>query len=259
MVDQHDIQRIARLTPLDDVLARITARVAPVPPRPAATVEALGRVLAEDVVTGPCPSAPTALRDGWAVDSTQTADAGSYAPAPLSAAVLIDVGQPLPPGADAVAPFDAVIGRDGRYEAVEPLTPGEGVLAQAADVRAGALLRRAGARLRVVDIAVLSCTATAQVMVREPLVRLVKSRSHGDARLEVTRGLIELLIVGAGGVVKSEPGTLAGALADESVHAVAIIGGTGSGREDASVHTLAQLGQVEAHGIAVSPGETAGF
>ena len=34
------------------------------------------------------------------------------------------------------------------------------------------------------------------------------------------------------------------------------IGGTGSGRNDASVRTLARVGQVAFHGIAIAPGET---
>ena len=128
MADQHEPQWIARLTPLDDVLARITEVVGPVAPRALGVAAARRRVLAEDVVGGPSPAAAIALRDGWAVNSALTIDAGAYAPAPLPAAVLIDVGEPLPAGADAVAPFDAVIGRDGRYEALAPVTPGEGVL-----------------------------------------------------------------------------------------------------------------------------------
>jgi molybdopterin biosynthesis enzyme len=35
------------------------------------------------------------------------------------------------------------------------------------------------------------------------------------------------------------------------------IGGTGSGRYDASVHALARMGKLAAHGIALAPGETA--
>ena len=49
-------QRIVRLTPLDDVLARIAARVKPVDARIAGLTAALGRTLAEDVVIeGPIP------------------------------------------------------------------------------------------------------------------------------------------------------------------------------------------------------------
>ena len=48
-------------------------------------------------------------------------------------------------------------------------------------------------------------------------------------------------------------------LTDAHSGAVIAVSGTGSGRRDAAVQTLARLGRVEAHGIAVSPGETAAF
>ena len=68
MADQHETQWIARLTPLDEVLARITEVVGPVEPRALGVAAARRRVLAEDVVGGPCPAAAIALRDGWAVE-----------------------------------------------------------------------------------------------------------------------------------------------------------------------------------------------
>src|ERR1700694_524614 len=115
MVSDPDApQRIARLTPLADVLARIDALVKPVAPRRADLSAARGRILAEDVVIGaPIPAVALALRDGWAVRSDLTMEAGAYAPAPIPSAVRIDVGQPLPSDADAVAPLDAVTLRDG--------------------------------------------------------------------------------------------------------------------------------------------------
>jgi molybdopterin biosynthesis enzyme len=60
-------------------------------------------------------------------------------------------------------------------------------------------------------------------------------------------------------VVTGSSITLEPALGDEKTNAVIAVGGTGSGLRDTAVHTLARLGQVEAHGIAVSPGETAAF
>jgi molybdopterin biosynthesis enzyme len=38
-----------------------------------------------------------------------------------------------------------------------------------------------------------------------------------------------------------------------------MVGGTGAGPRDASVHALARTGTIEVHGIAISPGETAAF
>jgi len=67
------------------------------------------------------------------------------------------------------------------------------------------------------------------------------------------------LIFDAGGNVPNNPITLAAAMADEKIDAIMAIGGTGSGRRDGAVQEIARLGQVEAHGIAVCPGETAAF
>ena len=82
-MDDETPQRITRLTPLADVLARIDAQVEQVAPREVETVAAVGRVLAGDVSVVLHPRVPLALRDGWAVRAELTTDAGSYAPAPL--------------------------------------------------------------------------------------------------------------------------------------------------------------------------------
>ena len=47
------------------------------------------------------------------------------------------------------------------------------------------------------------------------------------------------------------------ALAADSADAIVAIGGTGSGRNDASAQTLAGAGRLVVHGIALTPGETA--
>ena len=46
---------------------------------------------------------------------------------------------------------------------------------------------------------------------------------------------------------------------DEGVDAVFVLGGSGAGRNDKSVLTLARVGRVEFHGVALLPGETAAF
>ena len=48
-------------------------------------------------------------------------------------------------------------------------------------------------------------------------------------------------------------------LAADNADAIVAIGGTGSGRNDASVRTLARAGRLAVHGIALTPGETAAF
>src|SRR2546430_2223614 len=52
------------------------------------------------------------------------------------------------------------------------------------------------------------------------------------------------------------PEDLANALAAAGADAVIAIGGTGSGRRDVTVQTLASMGEVLVHGVALLPGET---
>jgi molybdopterin molybdotransferase len=96
-------------------------------------------------------------------------------------------------------------------------------------------------------------------------VRLVRSRPARDAVIDAAMDLIAREITAAGGCVLGEDDGGANdtrfedALRDETADAIIAIGGTGSGHNDTSVVALAQAGRVEAHGIALAPGETAAF
>ena len=98
MTVDSTIQRIARLTPLEEILASFQSHVAAVMPRRTAFsqglgAQVLGAVLAEDVQVPRCPPHPIALRDGFAVAAAEIADAGPYAPVPLGlTACRVDVG-----------------------------------------------------------------------------------------------------------------------------------------------------------------------
>jgi molybdopterin molybdotransferase len=257
---QH-MQRIARLTPLEAVLARIDALVGPVAPREVAPAAAIGRVLASDAIVGARPGVALALRDGWAVNCALTQDAGPYAPALLASAIQIDAGAVMPEGADAVAEIDGVVVRDGRTEAIAAVTAGEGVLPAGADADGASALRQEGQNLHAAAAAALAAAQVSRVRIREPRLRLVRTRP-GDPIIDAAAALLAHLIAAAGGVVLddgADGGGLAEALRRDDADAVVAIGGTGSGRDDTSVATLARLGRVEAHGIALSPGVTAAF
>jgi molybdopterin biosynthesis enzyme len=253
--------RIARLTPLDHVLARIDALVGPVAPREVALAAAVGRVLAGDVVVAARPPDALALRDGWAVNSSLTQDASPYAPAPLPAAIRIDAGAVMPPGSDAVAEIDTIVVRDGCAEAVAAVTAGEGVLPAGADADGATAFGLEGRSLSAVTVAVLAAAQVSRIRVREPRLRVVRTRP-GDPIIEAAAVLLVHAIAAAGGVVLDDPAggdghLLEDALRAEDADAVIAIGGTGSGGHDTSVATLARLGRVEAHGIALAPGSTA--
>src|SRR5258707_197457 len=130
MLPDSDIQRIARLTPLAEVLASFDLSIRPVAPREEMLAKAAGLALAADIIaTSGHPPAALALRDGFALRSEQTLDASSYAPAALAdMPVRVETGGPLPEGADAVAPIDAVQIRGALAEVLSIVAPGEGVL-----------------------------------------------------------------------------------------------------------------------------------
>jgi molybdopterin biosynthesis enzyme len=258
-MDSDTPQRIAKLTPLADVLARIDALVKPVAERERAPVATAGRVLARDVVLPRHPRVPLALRDGWAVSAEATADASAYAPVPLTDAARIDVGQPLPAGTDAIAPIDVVIHRHGRAEIVAPVGSGEGVLPAGGDADGHSAVLRAGHRLTGLQAAALAAAGAASVSVREPVVRLARTREGVDVVLDAAVDLIADELAVAGACVKRDAATLEDALTDETADAVFAVGGTGSGRHDTAVTTLARLGRLEVHGIALTPGESAAF
>ena len=260
--DQDSPQRITRLTPVADVLARIDALVKPVVPRKDAIAAVVGRVLADDVRIARHPRVPLALRDGWAVSAEATADASAYAPVPLTGAARIDVGQPLPTSADAVAPPDVVVHRHGEVEIVAPVTSGEGVLPAGGDGDGHGPVLRAGGRLTAMQAAALAAAGVTNMSVRVPIVRIARSRAGADAVLDAAIDLVAREWTAAGADVRRDhagPVSLDDALGDDAADAVLIIGGTGSGRDDASAATLARLGRLEVHGVALTPGESAGF
>lgn len=260
MAGEPENQRITRLTPLDDVLAAIKA-TAPVVPCAVDLSKALNRALAEDAVaTAAQPAEARALRDGYAVRAEDIADAGSYAPALLAAApVRVDVGDVLPPSSDTVVPLDAIVARGGRFEAIAPAAAGDGVLSAGADLRAGDFIARAGWRLNDFNLAMLAMAGMKRVAVREPRIRLVKVRADADVVLDTAGDLVARALNARGCAIRRSAGDLDAALADSADDAVIAIGGTGSGRDDASVATLARQGRVVAHGVGISPGETAAF
>src|SRR5262245_8141571 len=254
-----ETQRIARLTPLSEVLARIDALLTPVAPRRVETQAALGRVLAEGVVAAVAvPAVARALRDGFAVASEVVLDASAYAPVPLSSPQPVVAGDAVPENADAIAALDAVAIRDGQVAAVAPIAPGEGVLAAGADIAAGTVLRQAGEMLRAADIAVLAAAGIGDVSLRAPRVGVVPTRL-GDAVIDGAVRVVSAAVVATGAALAPVARDLTTALADTNADAVIAIGGTGAGRNDASVRRLADRGRVEVHGVALSPGETTAF
>jgi molybdopterin biosynthesis enzyme len=249
---------VARLAPLSEIYACLRT-VLPVAPRRIDVAAALGRIPAADAVApAPVPLSSVALRDGWAVRSVTVMDASAYAPIPVAPPpAWVEAGDPLPHPADAVlAPEDVVAAGSGA-EAVAAATAGDDVLGPGEDAGFGCVLRTAAEQLRAVDVAVLCAAGLTQIAVREPRIRVVPVHPQA-ATDDVVSPFIAAAVDAIGGAAIVERGRpLAELLLADDVDAVLVIGGTGMGRRDGSVRTLAEVGQVDIHGMGIRPGETA--
>jgi molybdopterin biosynthesis enzyme len=260
MVVSEAIQTISKLTPLADVLLTVGAEVKPVTPRTIEIFAARGRALAADALAPSRPASALALQDGWALSSDETLGAGGYAPSPLvRTPSRIEAGQALPAGTDSVAPIDAVKITNGRAEAFLAINPGDGVLAPGTDTDSAIPLRRAGERLRSMDLAAFSAAGIARVTVREPRIRVLPVRGGGIISAAARLVVADIERLGGAARLDDSGRGLAGAMAAQSADAIVAIGGTGSGRNDSSVQTLAREGRLTVHGVALTPGETAAF
>jgi molybdopterin biosynthesis enzyme len=255
MPPDNTLQRIAKLAPLEDVFHRIDALAAPVKAQDLALNNARGFVLAEDVVlASSSPAKAMALVDGWAVRASDITDAGPYAPVSVSAK-WVEAGEPMPQGADAVLPPDAASASGETIEVNAPAAEGEGVWPAGGDGEKGALLGRAGEQLRATDVTAMQALGIGKVSARVPKISLVRAKPKAGA--DATLSMIARMVETSGGAARTEFKSLGAALKDADADAVIVIGGSGAGRTDESVKTLARLGRVELHGIGLQPGETA--
>jgi molybdopterin molybdotransferase len=268
-------QRITRLTPVEDLLRHIDGGVRPVEAREVPIAQASGALLARDIVLAEArPPTPLAMIDGWAVRAEATADAGGYAPVLLPHTHEVEVGDALPPEFDAVAPHDIVTRRREACELHQPVTAGDGVLMPGDDAAAGEVLRPAGARLRHIDVATLRALGVATVRLRKPRLRICRARKARDAIGEAAAlWLADAIAKEGGDPLGADDGAASPPLEAlvgghgvtpiesiiDDVDGAIIVGGTGSGRRDHAIEALARAGTVMAHGIAMTPGESAAF
>ena len=249
----------AALMPLAEALAGLHRLAGPVAPRTVALVEAHGGIAAMAVhAPRAVPPQRTALRDGFAVEAAAIGGASPYAPVMLPRApVWVEAGDAMPDGTDAVLPAEGLEGRD----AVCEIGGGEGTRAPGDDLSEGDILIAAGERIAPHHCLALAAAEVRDVAIRVPRIRLIATGvPEPDALSPVLAALI-----GASGAtaetvaVPDDPAAIASSIAAEGADAIFILGGTGFGRSDRSADALAGAGRVLGHGLALRPGETAGF
>ena len=170
------------LTPLDAVLALFVTHLAPVPATTMALADALGLVVAADVLAPVAlPAVAIALIDGVAVASADTVGAGPYAPAlPSRPPVAVTAGDALPSGCDAVLPAGAVLEEGPVSLLLAEAPPGAGTRRPGEDLAAGTVILHAGHRLDPLRMGLAAACGIGIVPVRVPHVA-VEGHPHGSA------------------------------------------------------------------------------
>jgi molybdopterin molybdotransferase len=187
---------------VEEALDRVLAAFEPLPPERVPVLEALGQVLTEDVFANMDipPLANTAM-DGYAVRCDDTGGARPDTPrrlrvvADLAAGYVLDepiqpgtavrimTGAPVPPGTEAVIPFEEVE-RDGDQILVFKRYPhNKNIRAAGEDVEAGALILPQGAEIRPQEVGMLAALGHKETWVhRRPRVAIL---STGDEVIEI--------------------------------------------------------------------------
>jgi molybdopterin molybdotransferase len=241
------------------VLADLKSACRPNAPQAVLLKEALGQILAEDLVApASVPPKPVALRSGFAVAAHDLVGVSAYAPLPVAnAPPRVAPGDDLPPGCDAVLLPDGVITTGLRVEIAAAALPGENVRRAGEDLRPGQLLRRKGEALRAIDGAVAVTAGLRQAIVR-PASLLVLANEDND---EVVQWLAAAPCSGARTRRQSLPaGSNADwqtALTSSKDDVILALGYSPSALFDACAGGVSGAGRILARGLALAGAETA--
>lgn len=273
----------------EEAVARVRAQVQPLPPRAVTFTQALGHILAEDVIAGESlPPFPASVVDGYAVRAEDgraprrvvgevTAGLTPRRPIGPGETVWITTGAPIPEGANAVIKVEETEKRDGSIVPLVDVRPGDNVRPVGHDIRAGEVVLRRGTHLHPAEVGVLAAVNALQVQVyprprvavmstgdelREPGVPLAPGQIRDSNRYTLMAAVQE-----AGGTpidlgtVPDEAPALRAALERGLDEADVVIssGGVSMGSRDWLKTILAQMGTVHFGRVRVKPGKPITF
>ena len=201
--------RHADMLSVEEAYARIMAYFRPLEAEEVPILQALGQVLAADVVSPlSLPPLDNSAMDGYALRHADIAGAGPNSPRQLEvvglvaagrmpdrevsegSAIRIMTGAPVPAGADTVVPFEDTdeVERKGRGESLDQiairqeLPQGSHVRPAGEDVKVGEVVLQRGSTVRSAEIGVLASLGQETVsVIRRPVVAILAT---GDELLE---------------------------------------------------------------------------
>lgn len=280
---------MAEPIPIEEALARVLAQVRPLAAEAVAVAEAAGRVLAEPArAQVDLPPFPSSAMDGFAVRAADTPGtlpvvgriaAGRPAERPLAPgeAMAIATGGTVPDGADAVVPIEYVVEHDNSVEIAAPARPGDHVRPRGGDVRAGAVVVEAGARLGPAQLGAIAAAGVAEIRcARRPRAAVLTTGSElrapgetlGPGQIYESNGtMLQAALASAGALVErlapveDEADAHRTALARGLEHDLLVTsGGVSVGTHDLVRGIGRELGVEEVFwGVAMKPGKPVSF
>jgi molybdopterin molybdotransferase len=292
----HDHDSGEGLLSVDDARDRVLSRIQPLSPLRLPLTDALGCVVAEDIVAGlDLPEFASSAMDGFAVRASDVEDASPSQPTELKVvgralighrpegtvgageAIRIATGAPIPAGADCVVPIENVTDGEEIVRVLQAPAPGTHVRPQGEDVREGDLLVPTGKRLGAPELGLLANAGHPTPLVHpRPRVIVV---STGDELVPPTetpsfgqvRDSNAYTIFGAmreagampvlAGMVRDDVDSLRELVFNYEIQADAFVssGGVSVGERDVVKAAFFRRGEIDFYKVAMQPGMPQGF
>lgn len=216
----------------DQAFAQILGKITPLDPVELPLTDALGCVLAEDIISPQnIPPFDNSSMDGFAVRAIDLAavpktlpvqgdiPAGAlFVPALMPGKALrIMTGAPVPDGADMVVPVEDTEAQAGDIAFLERVTMGQNIRRAGEDVTAGSVVVTAGSQIRPAEIGMMAAVGRASVRARpRPRVAIL---STGDELIEPGHALQTGQIYNSNAYALAAQVTDAGGIVTHRLHA----------------------------------------
>lgn len=242
--------------------------------------DSCGRVTAEAVYAQmSSPHYNACAMDGIALCAKSTFGATDTTPVVLRAGkdfVMVDTGDPLPEGFDAVVMIEDVIDLGGgTVQLVSPAVPWQNVRQIGEDICAGEIIIPSNTKIEPAAVGAMLAGGVTKVKVwKKPVVGIIPT---GDEIVppEASPGVGEIIEFNSSifrsllsmwgaesrvyGIVKDDMELIKQELekAANECDIVLINAGSSAGRDDYTVHAISRMGKMLVHGIAIRPGKPA--
>ena len=237
-----------------------------------------GRMTARAVYARICaPHYPACAMDGIAVTAADTFGASDTTPVSLAPEqyAVVDTGDPLPEGRDAVIMVEEVVFTDGQAVIHQAAAPWQHVRQIGEDICAGEMLLPGHTAISPAAIGAMLAAGVLEVEVlAKPVVGLIPTGDEvvpptadpkpGDV-MEFNSSIFSAMLEEWGAapqvypIVPDREEDLRAALikALEQCDMVLLNAGSSAGREDYAAAVIGQVGEVFCHGLAIQPGKPA--